>query len=165
VRAHRRRRGRRYCRSARNQGRAGRAAAAARLRVQLSDGRIIRRQVSLRCSRSWQPSAPRWRPGIRNCRDIPELTHNRPAWARVSWFVYVVRVASGRSRRLIINPPAAVSPAEPTSVVHLQPYFRQFSLYPEGSFPSLRARAAGRRVLFSDLPARCCRASRRARAA
>ncbi len=87
---------------------------------------------------------------------IPGLTLPVAApWARVNWFVYVVRSGPEVIRDALMDflsrrgiPSKAYFP-----VVHLQPYFSSFGHYPEGSFPI--AEDAGRRAIalpfFNDL--------------
>jgi len=70
--------------------------------------------------------------------EIPELT--LPAaqpWARVNWFVYVVQVAPHVDRdglmRFLASRDIASRAYFP--VLHLQPYFQEYAVYPVGSFP------------------------------
>ncbi|MGQ0549339.1 MAG: DegT/DnrJ/EryC1/StrS family aminotransferase [Armatimonadota bacterium] len=87
---------------------------------------------------------------------ISELT--LPAaqpWARVSWFVYVVRVAPGIDRDGLIRHLAGrgITSRAYFPALHLQPYFKAFARYPEGSFPV--AEDASRRAIalpfYNDL--------------
>lgn len=90
--------------------------------------------------------------------DIPELTlPAAQSWARVNWFVYVVRVAPGVDRDGLMHFLASRGIASRAyfPVLHLQPYFQQFGRYPKGSFPV--AEDASRRAValpfFNDLGA------------
>jgi perosamine synthetase len=88
--------------------------------------------------------------------EIPELTlPATAAWARVNWFVYVVRVAPGIDREGVMHhlaergiPSKAYFPP-----VHLQPYFRRTVADYAGAFPVTED--AGRRAIalpfFNDL--------------
>lgn len=70
-----------------------------------------------------------------------------PTTTRMSWFVYVVRLAAGISRERIINLLAERGiPARPYfSPIHLQPFYRtQFGFQP-GDFPE--AEAAGESII------------------
>jgi perosamine synthetase len=87
---------------------------------------------------------------------VPELTLPAAApWARVNWFVYVVRVAPGIDRDGVMRhlarrgiPSKAYFPP-----VHLQPYFRRTVADHAGAFPITED--AGRRAIalpfFNDL--------------
>jgi perosamine synthetase len=80
--------------------------------------------------------------------DIAELT--LPAaqpWARVNWFVYVVRVAAAVDRDGLMHFLASRGVASRAyfPVLHLQPYFQKFGLYQKGNFPV--AEDASRRVV------------------
>lgn len=142
-----------YCRSARNQGRAAGAdwlrhdvlgfnyrmdemsAALGVAQMKRFETLLARRaQVA-----AWYQEA---------LAGIPELT--LPAaqpWARVSWFVYVVRVARSVDRDALMRHLASRDIASRAyfPVVHLQPYLREYGVYPEGSFPV--AEDASRRAI------------------
>ncbi len=142
-----------YCRSARNQGRAAGAdwlrhdvlgfnyrmdemsAALGVAQMKRFETLLARRaQVA-----AWYQEA---------LAGIPELT--LPAaqpWARVSWFVYVVRVARSVDRDALMRHLASRDIASKAyfPVVHLQPYLREYGAYPEGSFPV--AEDASRRAI------------------
>lgn len=69
---------------------------------------------------------------------IPEIT--LPAaqpWAKANWFVYVVRIAPEIDRDGLIRHLAGRGIASRAyfPALHLQPYFKAFARYPEGSFP------------------------------
>jgi len=142
-----------YCRSARNQGRAAGADwlrhdvlgfnyRMDELSAALGVAQMKRFQTLL--ARRAQVAA--WYQDA--LAGIPELT--LPAaqpWARVSWFVYVVRVARSVDRDALMRHLASRDIATKAyfPVVHLQPYLREYGVYPEGSFPV--AEDASRRAI------------------
>ncbi|MGQ0571681.1 MAG: DegT/DnrJ/EryC1/StrS family aminotransferase [Armatimonadota bacterium] len=89
-------------------------------------------------------------------RPIEELRlpHAEP-WARVNWFVYVVRVADGIDRDALgqFLTERGIENRVYFPPVHLQPYYRKRFDYAEGAFPVCEA--AGRTTLalpfFNDL--------------
>jgi len=70
-----------------------------------------------------------------------------PTTTRMSWFVYVVRLASGISRDFIINEMAKEGiPTRPYfTPIHLQPFYRERFGYKPGDFPE--AEAAGESII------------------
>lgn len=88
--------------------------------------------------------------------DIPELIlPQAQPWARVNWFVYVVRVARGIDRDAVMRFLAGrgITSRAYFPALHLQPYLQRTGLYPEGSLPV--AEDAARRALalpfYNDL--------------
>lgn len=132
-----------YCRSARNQGRAEGAGwlqhdlLGFNYRMdELSAALGVAQMKRFQILAAKRAQVAAWYQEL--LEDISELTlPTVQPWARVSWFVYVVRVARGVDRDGLISYLAGRGIASRAyfPVVHLQPYFRQFSLYPEGSFP------------------------------
>ena len=88
--------------------------------------------------------------------DIPELTlPTAQPWARVNWFVYVVRTGPGVDRDEVMRhlTQRGIACRAYFPVVHLQPYLRDAGGYTEGSYPI--AEDASRRAIalpyFNDL--------------
>jgi perosamine synthetase len=69
------------------------------------------------------------------------------SWARVNWFVYVVRVAPSVDRDGLIRflDGRGIASRAYFPVLHLQPYFQKLGLYQQGMFPV--AEDAGRRAV------------------
>jgi perosamine synthetase len=88
--------------------------------------------------------------------DVPDLTIPTAApWARVNWFVYVVRTGPGVDRDAVMAhlDGRGIACRAYFPVVHLQPYLRDAGGYAEGSYPV--AEDASRRAIalpyFNDL--------------
>ena len=89
-------------------------------------------------------------------KDFEHVTLPRivPSTTRMSWFVFVVRLAPGIDRDAVIAALAADGvPSRPYfSPIHLQPFYRAQFGYAEGDFP--HAEAAGRTALALPFHAR-----------
>jgi perosamine synthetase len=89
-------------------------------------------------------------------RDVPGITLPRivPETTRMSWFVFVVRLAPEIDRDAVIAALAADGvPSRPYfSPIHLQPFYRAQFGYTDGDFP--HAEAAGRSTLALPFHAR-----------
>jgi perosamine synthetase len=150
-----------YCRSARNQGR---AAGAEWLRHdilgfnyrmdELSAALGVAQMKRLPSLIAKRAQVAAWYQDA--LADMPELLlPQAQPWARVNWFVYVVRVAPGVDRDGLMRFLAGRGIASRAyfPALHLQPYLRRGGLYPEGSLPA--AEDAARRAIalpfYNDL--------------
>jgi len=71
-------------------------------------------------------------------QDVAELMlPAAQSWARVNWFVYVVRVAASVDRDGLIHflGSRGIASRAYFPVLHLQPYFQKLGLYQPGAFP------------------------------